>query len=408
MDFKELTSALGFENIPDFLEELYNSSEEEYLKLGLWYLEEKFLCECQEKYNFFGPYFEECSKAAKQIKEDKYLGRYLSLLRYIVTDRTEEAVRLFGRVPLPKATGEDDLLKTEMMPFFVYPPEAEHIDTFLREKGFPEESVKSAIEGFFHSIGGFKGRFGRVGFERLYLVWCMHFAECKLVKFGALEFELKKFDGAVSYFVNNSGGYVILGDGMTYHKSGNRLGNLNFTDEEGSFEADLIETDEYFEGVKIKNCLAVNRRVKLSKSEWKRVLKKGDNIINVHIPGGTDLSKETLDETFRDAEKLFAGAFPDYNAKAFVCFSWLMDPELERMLKPSAKIVGFQNRFMRFPMISAGKDVFIFLFKEKFEKYEDLPENTSLERAVKQYYIDGNCIHKFGGAFFTELQEKNR
>lgn len=57
---------------------------------------------------------------------------------------------------------------------------------------------------------------------------------------------------------------------------------------------------------------------------------------------------------------------------------------------------------MRYPTICTGEDVLTFVFRNRFKDYSDMSENTSLERALKKYYIGGKKIHETGGVFFDQ------
>ena len=105
----------------------------------------------------------------------------------------------------------------------------------------------------------------------------------------------------------------------------------------------------------------------------------------------------------RLAKELFEKCFPDYPFKAFHCRTWLLAPQLRSILKPESNILSFQNRFIRVPYRSNGTECISFLYSTLAdipEDWNDLPENTSLQRAVKAIYLDGGCIHEGEGIFF--------
>ena len=69
------------------------------------------------------------------------------------------------------------------------------------------------------------------------------------------------------------------------------------------------------------------------------------------------------------------------------------------MLKPGSKILSFGECYTRYPRLDAGgKSVFSFVFPKTFKgPYEELPEDTSLMRALKQHYIDGKFVLWYSG-----------
>lgn len=74
-------------------------------------------------------------------------------------------------------------------------------------------------------------------------------------------------------------------------------------------------------------------------------LKKGDNIVEVHIPEGEKLSKAECAKSFAIAREFFAKYFPDYEYKFFTCHSWLLDDTLKNYLSENSNILHFANMF---------------------------------------------------------------
>ena len=81
--------------------------------------------------------------------------------------------------------------------------------------------------------------------------------------------------------------------------------------------------------------------------------------------------------------------------------SWLLNPRLKPLQKPNSRITQFAECFVRYPEkdVDAGS-VFSFVFVRKPEDLNDLPEDTSLRRALKKIYLEGDGIHRFHGAIF--------
>ena len=114
--------------------------------------------------------------------------------------------------------------------------------------------------------------------------------------------------------------------------------------------------------------------------------------------------KQTIMDSYVRARKVFAECFPDHPYKAFFCSSWLMSSDLHGILKPTSNILGFQEPFTRLPFKSTGTLVFSFAFDNVGAviptDIDALPENTSLQRAVKQLHREGGYIHEGAGFFF--------
>ena len=122
-------------------------------------------------------------------------------------------------------------------------------------------------------------------------------------------------------------------------------------------------------------------------------------MISFHIPKNADFSAEHLDRAFSLGANAAKNFYPDFNLKCIFCVSWLLSPKLKEFLSPNSKITAFGDRYVRFPQKDEGKAVFTFVFPPNIEKYEDLPENTSLERGLKNLYLNGEYIYNTPGLF---------
>ena len=74
-------------------------------------------------------------------------------------------------------------------------------------------------------------------------------------------------------------------------------------------------------------------------------IKKGDNVIEVHIPECGPLNIEDCAKSIEWAKKFFKEYFPEFKYKCFTCHSWLLDDSLKEILKPESNILAFQNMF---------------------------------------------------------------
>lgn len=77
----------------------------------------------------------------------------------------------------------------------------------------------------------------------------------------------------------------------------------------------------------------------------------------------------------------------------------MMAPELDTILKPDSRILSFSSKYLRYPIPTQGEDVLNFVFLLKYKTYEDLAEDTSLQRALKKRYLHGQYLYEYGGVF---------
>lgn len=133
-------------------------------------------------------------------------------------------------------------------------------------------------------------------------------------------------------------------------------------------------------------------------------LKKGDKVVNVHIPRTlTPLDKESRDDAYAQAAEFFSG-MTDSAPIAFVCSSWLLYPEAEKILPAHSNIRGFMADYdiIRSKVDEEGDYHNMWrLFDMDFTgDFKDYPEDSSLRRAYKKFLLDGNRTGSGYGAFF--------
>ena len=74
-------------------------------------------------------------------------------------------------------------------------------------------------------------------------------------------------------------------------------------------------------------------------------IKKGDGVMEVHIPEGEKLTRESCEESFALASEFFKKYFPDFEYTVFTCHSWLLDDTLKNYLPENSGIVRFGDMF---------------------------------------------------------------
>ena len=116
--------------------------------------------------------------------------------------------------------------------------------------------------------------------------------------------------------------------------------------------------------------------------------------VHIHIPAGAKLTPEALGDTF-EKERIFMREYlPDWADLTHACGSWMMSPKLKEMLPPESRILYFQSLFDVKEYTPTLRWVMEFVFKlEVFQQkdfpLEELREETSLQRAMKKYILNG-------------------
>lgn len=135
-----------------------------------------------------------------------------------------------------------------------------------------------------------------------------------------------------------------------------------------------------------------------------RSLKKGDKVINVHIPRTlTPLDKKSRDDAYSQAAEFFRD-MTDGAPIAFVCSSWLLYPEAEKILPAHSNIRGFMADYDMIRSKTNGEgeygDMWRLFDMDFTGDFNDYPEDSSLRRAYKKFLLDGNRTGSGYGVFF--------
>lgn len=113
--------------------------------------------------------------------------------------------------------------------------------------------------------------------------------------------------------------------------------------------------------------------------------------ISLHIPAGVRLDAEAAFASYAEARAFFAERFPDCCAGGVYCESWLMTPALRDLLPATSNILRFQSDFTVLRTDDESPAALDWIYGKRLP-YEQLPEDTSLQRAAKAYLLAGKKI----------------
>lgn len=130
--------------------------------------------------------------------------------------------------------------------------------------------------------------------------------------------------------------------------------------------------------------------------EYELLTEKGKKVVSLHIPSDADLSLPLLQQSYREAKALIDNAFPEYRDVPYVCGSWLLSPDLKDLLPESSRILGFQRSFLLTGTF-ADEEFKEWVFKRMDIPNEDLPEDTSLQRSLKAFLLNGGTFRSGEG-----------
>ncbi len=122
-----------------------------------------------------------------------------------------------------------------------------------------------------------------------------------------------------------------------------------------------------------------------------------DNKISIHIPSDSSLCNDKLEESFNNIQSFIAKHFPNYLNANYYCESWLLSPNLKQLINEKSKILIFQSYFNIVDCYIDNTSFFTWVFKQKPCELNLLNENTTLQRSLKKFLIEGNEFHSAKG-----------
>lgn len=390
MTFSEIAKILGIENYPSKMDELFANPN--WQKPDV--CDEELITKLQTEFNAFGDYYGEVIAAARQLANDPIrLAWAQTVAAYDLSSDLMDARKVLCPVT-------DGTLLGNMLPLFALLPMIPVSIADYRRRGFSEDIIRECTKVYGESIGIVERNTGFRGLNQLYFTWLCIYAKARIFPIAGYNFEIKRFP-AWAFCLRNrdTGDIAVVAAKRTIHRSGLILDGAGCTDRDGAFDVDLIETEDAFIGYPAENNLFVNRQSIFPKAQWECILRPDDYMLNFHIPSGSDLTTSCVASSMRTGMEAVRKFYPEIPINVLACSSWLLNPILEDFLGANSKIVGFGKMFHRFPIGGGGRAGFSLIFPGKYENEKDLPENTTLQRAVKKHLLEGGNLLSYGGIY---------
>lgn len=387
MHFQKISAQMGIETYPEELDEIYTQNPQLPIT-------DTLLTRWQENFNLFGDFYDDVRRGYRDLlTKPAELAWTATVCQYLHSATLTQAKTLL----LPAADGSP---ARDMMPLFLLLSRVEWAMTEYARRGFPEEQIREMMGVFQSDFRSNIRQCGRPGINKNYYNWTIIFMYCCLLPCRGFKFDIRKNPTFATLLRNKeTGALTVLVHDVAIHKSGYRLGTVGCTDEDGAFTPTLEETNTTFIGYAAdKNGLVFPEKKTFPKDQWEIVAKPGDDVLGIHIPRGMDIRSESVRYAIDGVTEHIHKYYPEYTIKSIHCSSWMLNPEFEDIMGKPSKLAAFSDLFCRYPTVSNGKAVFGFVFGRGSDPdLATLPEDTSLQRAIKQRYLEGGYIHTFSG-----------
>ena len=113
---------------------------------------------------------------------------------------------------------------------------------------------------------------------------------------------------------------------------------------------------------------------------------KMEDETNIHIPQGEPLIWEECEKSIEAAIKFWG------DDKRYVCHSWLLYPGLDEVLSEKSNIREFRKHFKVMRTDYNEREAEWRVFGKVLKNVVEYPEETSLQRRVKEYLLSGRSL----------------
>ncbi len=150
------------------------------------------------------------------------------------------------------------------------------------------------------------------------------------------------------------------------------------------------------EGIILKDTVTLN------KAQWHKVLKQGDYLLALHIPGGSGYTPERVKNSCTLALDFYRQYFPEYTYVGFWSESWLYDAGLARILGADRNISRVQRQFYCYPTMEGDDMARLEVLHDAKADYTKITPKNTLEKGLFGAWDRGERFHTSGMFLLSE------
>ena len=269
-----------------------------------------------------------------------------------------------------------------------------------RRRMIPEDVIRATLN-LQHGLDLSLKQHAEPGSDPAVIYWWRLYAQGRLFTLGRFQYKIAELFSFGAMLRNRNNGRKILPAEPDFKFDSAGFAVQNGMESESDRITVFEETADTFSGYAVHPAGYILPGVRtFLKSEWEAVLRRGDPLLDMHIPGGGGMTPEAAHDSFAFAFRFFREHFAGRYAPAIICRSWIFNTQFEELL-PESNLAALMRKCYLFPCVSSGKDGFYFLFGRDYDNPADAPHDTSYRRAMLSVLERGGRL-RLGGMLFLE------
>ena len=212
------------------------------------------------------------------------------------------------------------------------------------------------------------------------------------------------FCKGIDLFVTN---LIIL---LSYKNRENNINNSNLDEEQKSINKNRIKEcflndliNRKYESVRISQMLWAFyfirvRIIEVGRLQYQLLDINDDNsIFKIHIPKGDKLDYDEVINSINLSKIKIKEFYNTINIK-YICESWLLSKQINKVINNDSNIHKFYELFNVVDGEDCIEDILNFVYQKKgINNYNELQEDTTLQRIIKKELINGTIFKKGNG-----------
>ncbi|MBO5723397.1 MAG: hypothetical protein J6S58_01065 [Lentisphaeria bacterium] len=315
---------------------------------------------------------------AQIVRENPVLCQLANMLHYAFY-KSPSMINLGSLPSVEKFCGENSGIFHLFIVLSSIPCVAEHYAAW----GIPEKYASDSAKWISGTIDIYRAAHNGIpGHTPGQTYWPRLTVDGKLFRIGRLEYKLANWTKDFpAVYVNRSDRTlcVLCRDQAKYDKDGFLIPE-NST-ETPAFTAHLKVRDNHVTGTPVQpNGLPrIGRKVTLDLTQWEALCAPWDLVGDIHIPGGGNLTLESVKESLLEARQFFRKHFST-DVKAFTCGSWIFNPAWQKEL-PGSNLAKFQRNVYMSSVVKHPAAGLFFVYGRNQGDPRQWQQESSLHRA---------------------------